>query len=245
MRSDVPERPAGPVTGAGATPLAEEAEATSLETRKTLIKAATLLGIVLLGAVGYRWTPVRTWLEPAGELAAWARRTGWWGVLAFYGASAALIFIGVPRLVFCPIAGALYGFWGGLAVCLLSASSSYFTTFLLVRGRRRSGDRATLPRRLAFLGRNPGFGGVVLARLIPLPGMVITLALSLSSVSKTSYLLGTMIGLIPEAAPLVLLGCGLLHPGPESYLHFAVIALLLIGSCWFALRYYQRRQREL
>ena len=219
-------------------------ETPAIETRQTLVKAGVLLGVVLLGALAYRLTPVRTWLEPAGELAAWARRTGWWGVLAFYGASTGLIFAGVPRLLFCPIAGALYGFWGGLALCMLSPSISYFTTFLLVRGRRRPDTRVVLPRRLAFLGRNPGFAGVVLARLIPLPGMVITLALSLSTVSRTSYLLGTMVGLIPEAAPLVLLGCGLLHPGPQSYVHFAVIAVLLVGSFWFALRYYQKRQRE-
>lgn len=244
-----PERP-GPHTGSGqAGPeielvLTEPPNASDSDTRRTLFKAAILLSVVVLGAVLYRVTPLRTWLEPAGELAGWARRAGWWGVLAFYGASAGLIFAGVPRLLFCPVAGALYGFWGGLALCVGSASSSYFVTFLLVRGRPRSGARVALPRRLAFLARNPGFAGVALARLIPLPGMVITLALSLSSVRKTSYLLGTLVGLVPEAAPLVLLGCGLLHPGPQSYVHYAVIAVLLGASFWFALCYYRKRQNE-
>lgn len=236
-----PAEASGPAPQPGPT---DDPGAPAPETRQTLVKAGILLGVVVLGAALYRLTPVRTWLEPAGELAAWGRRSGWWGVLAFYGGSAALISAGVPRLLFCPIAGALYGFWGGLGLCLLSATTSYFTTFMLVRGRRGSGTGVALPRRLAFLARNPGFAGVVLARLIPLPGMVITLALSLSSVSKTSYLLGTVLGLIPEAAPLVLLGCGLLHPGPESYVHFAAIAVLLVGSFWFALRQLRRRQRE-
>ncbi len=216
----------------------------AVETRKTLIKAAVLLGVVVLGAVLYRLTPLRTWLQPAGELGAWVRQTGAWGVLAFLGISTGLIFAGLPRLLFCPIAGALYGFWGGLGLCLLAATISYFTTFTIVRGRRTPRARTRLPRGLAFLGRDPGFWGVVLARLIPLPGMVVTLALSLSGVSRTSYLLGSVVGMIPEAAPLVLLGCGLLHPGPENYMHFAAIGVLLVASFWFALRGFRQRQRD-
>jgi uncharacterized membrane protein YdjX (TVP38/TMEM64 family) len=212
--------------------------------RRTLLKAGALLSAVLLGALLYRFTPLRESLEPAGRVAAWVRATGWTGVLAFLAASTALVFLGVPRLLFCPFAGALYGFWGGLALSVVAPTTSYFTTFLLVRGRRSGRRPVRLPRRLAFLSRNPGFTGVVLARLIPLPGMMITLALSLSKVSRTAYLAGTAVGLIPEAAPLVLLGGGLLHPGPKNYLHFAAIALFVVVGFGFALRQLRSRARE-
>jgi uncharacterized membrane protein YdjX (TVP38/TMEM64 family) len=207
-----------------------------------LTKALVLLAIVVAGAVAYRFTPLKEWFEPAGRAAAWVRDTGAWGVLAFYGISTLLIFLGVPRLVFCPVAGAVYGFWGGLALCLVAPATSYFVTFLMLRGRN-DGPVPGLPRSLAFLSRDPGLSGVILARLIPLPGMLITLALSLSGVGRRKYLFGTLIGMVPEALPLVALGSGLLNHGPDRFFHFGAMALLLVGVAWFAVRGVRRRQR--
>jgi uncharacterized membrane protein YdjX (TVP38/TMEM64 family) len=232
--SELPSAPDGDATA--------RTTSTGIDTRRLLRKAVVLLGIVVAGTVAYRFTPLKEWFEPAGQAAAWVRDTGVRGILAFYALSATLIFLGVPRLVFCPVAGAVYGFWGGLALSLVAPATSYYLTFLTLRGRN-DGPIPGLPRSLAFLSRDPGVSGVILARLLPLPGMLITLALSLSGVGRRKYLLGTLIGMIPEAAPLVLLGSGLLNPGPNRHIHFGAMALLLVAVVWFAIRGVRRRQR--
>jgi len=212
-----------------------------LSARRILIKAAVLLAVVITGALVYRLTPLKDWLQPAGSVAAWVRETGWRGVLVFYAGSALLIFLGVPRLVFCPVAGALYGFWGGLGLSLLAPTTSYYLTFLALRGRAE-GPLPNLPPGLRFLARDPGMSGVILARLVPLPGMLITLALSLSGVGRRKYLFGTLIGLIPEGAPLVLLGAGVVDGTVGQPMHFGALLLLLIGVFWLAWRRVRRKQ---
>lgn len=217
--------------------------ADELSARHILYRAAVLLGVVICGMMIYRLTPLRAWLEPAGVVAAWVRACGWPGMLLFYAGTALLILLGVPRLVFCPLAGALYGFWGGLALSLAAPTTSYFLTFLVLRGRAE-GPLPGLPGALRFLSRDPGMSGVILARLVPLPGMFITLALSLSGVGRRKFFFGTLIGLIPEAAPLVLLGAGWVDRDLGRPMHFGALALLLFGVGWLAWRRVRYKQRR-
>lgn len=219
----------------GTVPEARPPVGAGFSGRRILARAAGLLIVVLAGMLAYRLTPLRDWLEPAGELAQWVRRTGWAGVIGFYVGTALLIFLGVPRLVFCPLAGALFGFWGGLVLSLVAPTTSYFLAFLVLRGRAE-GPLPDLPPALRFLAHDPGMSGVILARLVPLPGMVITLALSLSGVGRRKYLFGTLIGLAPEAAPLVLLGAGWMDPSVGRPLHFGTLVLVLVGVGWLAWR---------
>lgn len=213
-----------------------------LSARRLLGKAAVLLAIVVVGTLTYRFTPLKEWFEPAGRVASWVREAGLAGALGFYGITATLILLGVPRLLFCPLAGALYGLWGGLALSVAAPATSYFVTFLFLRGKK-DGPVEGLPAALRFLTHDPGFSGVFLARLIPLPGMLITLALSLSGVGRRKYLVGTLLGMIPEAAPLVLLGAGLVGGGPHRTFHFGALALVCVGITWFAIRRVRRRHR--
>jgi uncharacterized membrane protein YdjX (TVP38/TMEM64 family) len=209
----------------------------TLKSGALLARALVLLAMAVGGALAYRFTPLKDWLQPAGAVAAWIRETGFAGLAAFVVGMAALILVGVPRLLFCPVAGALFGFWVGLGLCMLGTTASYYTAFLFIRGRRsRSGAPAALPPKLAFLAGNPGLAGVIVARVVPLPGMLITLGLSLSAVRHRVYLAGSIVGQIPEAAPLVLLGAGLLHPGATRYTHLTVLTLVCIFGAWLAIR---------
>lgn len=199
-----------------------------------VLRALLLLGLALLGIWLARATTIKDWLEPAGDIARRLQGIGWWSRPAFAVAMGVLVFAGVPRLLFCPLAGAAFGFWSGLAWSLVGTMLSYYGGFLFVRGRARvrRASPMQLPPRLAFLGRDPRLIGVIIARLMPLPGMVITTGLALSAVSHGAYLLGSLIGLIPEAAPLVLLGTGLLQERGRHVAFGAVgaVVLLAIGA---------------
>lgn len=202
------------------------AVAPSPDTRPMLVKALVLLGLAAAGLLACQLTPLKQWLAPAGQAATWVRQAGGLGAAVFVLGSGALILAGVPRLLFCLVAGWLYGFWLGLGLSLLATMLSYWVALVLVRGRPQAGHRARpLPARLAFLAQDPGLAGVVLARMLPMPGMVVTLALALSAVNQRNYLLGSLVGLVPEAAPVVLLGAGLLAPETSHQWRLALVVL--------------------
>jgi uncharacterized membrane protein YdjX (TVP38/TMEM64 family) len=213
-----------------------------VNTRAVLVKSLVLLVLAVLGAILYATTPLKDWLGKAGPVGVWFREMGFFGLLLFTVAASVLILAGVPRLLLCPLAGALYGFWIGLAASLAATMASYYVGFIWIRGRQKHGlDRPSLPHQLAFLAGDPGFSGVVIGRLAPAPGMVVTLALALSNVSTLSYILGSAIGLIPEAVPAVL--AGVMENDFHKWGRMAVIALFCIVAGWLVLHYLVQRHK--
>ncbi len=206
-------------------------------TRLLMIKTVVLILLALTGALLARHPGVREWTAPAGRMARALNDVGWIGIPAFIVASGLLIAVGVPRLLFCPLAGAAFGFWGGLATSTVATMTAYFLSFLFIRGRLA--DRETpfeLPPRLAFLRHDPGVAGVILTRLIPVPGLIGTAALSLSPVRKRAFLLGSFIGLVPEAVPLLLFGAGLFDRSPRQLAWLGAGALLLVVASLVLIR---------
>lgn len=218
------------------------ARAARIGPRLLLFKAILLLALALAGAALSRIPAVREALAPAGHVSEWLRNMGGYGIPAFILGTGLLIAVGVPRLLFCPVAGAAFGFGPGLATSTAATMLAYFGTFLFIRGRLA--DRETpfeLPARLAFLRVDPGLPGVILTRLIPVPGLIGTIALSLSPVRRRTYLLGSFLGLIPEAVPLVLLGAGLFEGNPKQLAWLGGGALLLVVACYLLMRRILRR----
>jgi uncharacterized membrane protein YdjX (TVP38/TMEM64 family) len=212
--------------------------------RVLLLKAGAFLAVAIVVALLCRYTALRHWFEPAGGAIDWVRNTGVWGAVIFVLGSTLLMVFGLPRLVLCVPAGVLFGFWGGMGTSLVSTMMAYQTIFLLIRGRR-NGGRATpaLPRKLAWLARDPGWMGVLVARLLPIHGMAVTVALSLSKVRNGPYLLGSLIGLAPEAAPLVLLGASLNPAGRVNLLGGVVATLAFAGVAGLGILWGIRRAR--
>lgn len=217
-------------------------EAARLGPRLLLYKALLLGALAVVGALVARIPGVREWLAPAGRLASYLEHLGWVGGPMFALGSAALICIGVPRLAFCPLAGAAFGFWNGLALSTAGAMLSYLAVFFFVRGRIQDDDAPYVPPpSLDFLRHDPGLPGVIVARLIPLPGLLTSIALSLSPVRRRSYLFGSLIGLVPESVPLVLLGAGMLDGNPKQIASMVAGALILILGCYFVIRRFSRK----
>ncbi|MBL9127480.1 MAG: TVP38/TMEM64 family protein [Verrucomicrobiales bacterium] len=212
--------------------------------RLLLLKAVVLVVLALVGALLARHPGVREWLAPAGRMSRTLREFGWIGIPIFMLVAGLLIAVGVPRLLFCPLAGAAFGFWGGFAASTVATMAAYHLSFLFIRGRIE--DRETpypVPESLAFLKYDPGLGGVILTRLLPVPGLIGTAALSLSPVRKRIFLLGSFIGLVPEAVPLLLLGAGLFENNPRHLAWMGAGALLLVVATLLLIRRLLRRYR--
>jgi uncharacterized membrane protein YdjX (TVP38/TMEM64 family) len=219
--------------------------AARLGPRLLLAKALILVALAVAGALLARIPAVREATAPAGHLTRYLRDFGLAAVPIYVGASALLIAVGVPRLLFCPLAGAAFGFWGGLLASTVATMAAYFGSFLFLRGRLADRDEPyELPAQLAFLRHDPGVTGVILTRLLPVPGLLGTVALSLSPVRKRAFFLGSLVGLVPEAVPLILLGAGLLDGSPRHLAGLSAVALVLILACFLLIRRLLRRHAQ-
>lgn len=125
-------------------------------------------------------------------------------------AIALLIACGVPRLLLCAAAGATCGFWIGLSLVEIGAIAGAYGLFCFTRwgGREYVLHRWPRLRALATIVGGQGVMGVILLRQLPLHGMLTNVCLGISHVKHRQFLVGTAIGLLPEAIPATLIGAG-------------------------------------
>jgi uncharacterized membrane protein YdjX (TVP38/TMEM64 family) len=212
------------------------AGATEPSWRRVALLAAV---IVLLLAIVYL-SPLREYLGRAAEVKRHIQALGVLAPLAVTGGVALLVALGFSRLLLCVLAGMALGFWSGLLWAQLGTLMGNYLLFLAVR----HGGRAWAERRLAKwprlhdLVRNEGLAGVILARQLPVPGLVINLACGLLPVRHRDFLLGTAIGQLPEAVPCTLIGAGVLKASPARSAGLIGLGVAL------AVRWLRRRQRE-
>ena len=183
----------------------------------------------------------------------------WAGALAFceginhYGVLAPLIFmlsvavlvcIGMPRLLLCTIGGMLFGFYQGLLYSVTGTIIGCYIVFSVVRWVGRTFIISRYPKlnRFTKLLERGGIPGVVLARQIPIHGMVINLILGLSPVKQIDFLVGTAIGLIPEAIPFTLIGKGVKQGSLEKSVAYIIIAVVILALLWLGLKIWNEKK---
>lgn len=201
--------------------------------------AAVLLAVVYL-------TPLRSYLSQVrfGVISELVKSLGLWAPLVLTLGVAALVAVGFPRLLFCVIAGMALGFWSGLFYAQVGTLLGNYAIFLIARRGGRDWARHYLAKRgrLHSLVQREGISGVILARQLPVPGLLINLACGLFSVRQRDFLLGTVLGQLPEAVPCTLIGAGALQPSFTK--SFGTISLGVIAAvlAWMALRWALRRE---
>jgi len=170
------------------------------------VVAAVLLAIVYL-------SPLREYLNRWREISDSLRGLGMLAPLVLTLSVAVLVAAGFPRLLFCVIAGMALGFWSGLLWAQTGTLLGNYATFLLARRGGHDWAQRYLSRRgrLHDLIRQEGTLGVILARQLPVPGLLVNLACGLLSVRHRHFLLGTLLGQLPEAIPCTLIGAGALQ----------------------------------
>jgi uncharacterized membrane protein YdjX (TVP38/TMEM64 family) len=225
-------------------PLPDEAETEAnaqVPWRKILLLAA-VVGVLL--AVVY-FSPLREHLERLRDIKQAIRSFGWMAPVVLMVSVAVLVAVGFPRLWFCVLAGMALGFWSGLLWTQLGTLVGNYAVFLLVRGGGGDWARRYLSKRgrLHNLMHEEGIPGVILARQLPVPGLIINLVCGLFAIRHRDYLIGTILGQLPAAIPCTLIGAGLLKPSFEKSLGLIVAAVVVAVVAWIALRSYLRRRR--
>lgn len=203
-----------------------------------------VLGAILLTLLGIGYlSPLRGYLSRVREVSDGIKSLGLLGPVVLAGSVAVLVAMGLPRLLFCVIAGMALGFWAGLFWAQLGTLLGNYAVFLLVRLHGQEWAEAYLSRRgrLSGLVRRQGIIGVILARQVPAPSLLINLACGLLPLPHRDFLIGTAIGQLPEAIPCTMIGAGLIAASFSRSVGVIGLALILAVLLWVGFKWFLRR----
>ncbi|HZR20961.1 MAG TPA: VTT domain-containing protein [Verrucomicrobiae bacterium] len=201
---------------------------------------AVVIGVLLV--IVY-FSPFRQYLGDLRNLSQRIRSFGPLAPLVLVGSVALLVAVGFPRTVFCVLAGMTLGFWSGLLWAQLGTLVGNYILFLAVRtlgldwGRRMLSKRANIRN----LVRQRGALGVIFARQLPLPGLLINVACALLPIGQVDFLVGTLLGQLPQAVPWTLIGAGLLQTSLSKSIGVIGLAIAASLLAWLGVQYALRR----
>ncbi|MCX5850533.1 MAG: TVP38/TMEM64 family protein [Deltaproteobacteria bacterium] len=210
--------------------------------RKDLIFILVISLIIL----GLHLTPLRQFGVRAMEFSEGIKEYGLLAPLIFTCGVTILVCVGVPRLLLCPIGGMLFGFFRGLIYCMTGTMIAFYIVFLFVRWAGGDFIIRRYPK-LNYFAELIGQGGipaVILARQMPMHGMVVNLILGLSPVAQKDFLIGTAIGLLPEAIPFTLIGKGIKQGSLEKSAAYIVIAVAVFAFLWLWLKIWTEKKER-
>lgn len=227
------------VPGAEASPDALPEEAGS---RGRLSALATLIAAGVLVAALSTWGPLHghDWME---TLRAWLSRAGAWAPLAFTSIGALAIGAGAPRVLFAFVGGAAFGAVWGSVLAQLATVLGCVVTFSVARWSGRPYAQGRLARRfprlhsgLELIGEHPLASNLAL-RLSPVGNcFAVNLLMSLSSMRLEGFVVGTLLGVLPETLVYALLGAGIVQAAPHLWFtSISIFGLLCLGY-WLLLR---------
>ena len=202
--------------------------------RKLLILLAVGAGLLLL----IHATPLGDKVRSSEALIRLFKSGGLEAECYFTLISALLIMLGTPRLLFCALAGLAFGFWAGLWWSLLGSLLGSYAAFRAARwgGRawliERFGSRRFFKR---IIHAEPTFASVLVMRMLPVSNGLINVGLALSQVSTSDFLLGSLVGFLPQGVIAVLVGSGLSKEIPwAGGLQIGVAGVLMAGIYFWA-----------
>lgn len=212
---------------------------------KLLLRVLLILAFAVGSIYLVYQTPLKEYLHDIGKVEATLQRTGAAAPLIFVLATAILVAIGVPRLLLCPIAGAVFGFAWGLFLSQLGTMLGSYACFLFVRWGGRSFVIRHWPRleHLSKSFQKSGFVAVFLIRQLPIGAVFLNIILGLTPVAHRHFLIGTLIGILPEAIPATLLGTGATEFLSGRSLWKISIALAILVVIWLLLAEYLKKAK--
>ena len=209
--------------------------------RELLRPALAFAFLVAALAVVY-FSPLQGYLHEVRHIRTDLQQTGHWEPIIYMLAVFLLTSIGVPRLLFCVLGGILFGFKMGLLWTQLPTLAGYYATFCFLRW----GGRNFVSRRWPRLTNTPFVFGkhaafkLILLRQVPITGIIINSFLAVSPMRHRDFLLGTALGLLPQAIPVTLIGSSAVKTERSDQMLFLGVAFLVFLG-YLAFRQFARR----
>ncbi len=212
---------------------------------RPIIKALILFVILLAAIALIHLTPVRQSLEDVHALSLKIKALGWWSPLAFTAIAGILISVGVPRLLLCSVGGMAFGFYWGLILSQMGTLIGYYITFLFVRwsGREYILNKWPKLNKYKDFFKAKGILIVLLIRQMPIAGFYINIVLGLSHIRHANFLLGTVVGILPEAIPATMIGAGVISLSPAKSITAISIAVVFFVIVWTIVGRYLRSSK--
>ena len=214
--------------------------------RRAWVRAAILAVLLAAALTAFYASPARVWLKDRDAVRRVLADLGVWAYPACVLAAAVMVPCGAPRLLLAAVGAMVLGFWSGLVLTQAGALLGYYAVFCFVRwgGREWVLQRWPKLRPLSEGLKDYGIGGVFLVRQMPVHGSLTNLALGLSGVGHYQFLIGSGIGLLPEAIPAALIGAGLVSGSFEKAFPYLAGAALAMGVLWVGVGVALRRLRR-
>jgi uncharacterized membrane protein YdjX (TVP38/TMEM64 family) len=184
------------------------------EFRKNLLKAVLLAVLLITVLAIVRFSPLGEYLR-VSNIEALKQRLVEFGALAplvFLFGGAIAITLGVPRSVVSILGGLVFGLLGGILLALPAALLGSAFIFLLTKWLGRPLFKQKVGGYLKVLEnytQTDGFLIVIIMRQLPLTSLLINVLIGLTSISMGIFLLGSIVGLLPETVIFALFGSSL------------------------------------
>lgn len=151
----------------------------------------------------------------------------------FFLLTTTLVMIGIPRLIFFTASGFLFGFAEGLSISLAASVLGSFFTFLAVRRflRRAVSPRISRHPKIARLVDSSLSSPVIASlRMLPASNFLISTGLAIGQTKSSSFLLGTLIGYLPQGLIVTAIGNGFAATDPlVQFSYFAMALIVFFG----------------
>ncbi len=226
----------------------DETESAELEqvAENTSRKLLILLGIGALILLLIHTTPFGEQFRNWDALAHTFEGGGIKAELYFVLISSVLMTFGAPRLLFCGLAGFAFGFWEGL---FWSLASSLLGSLMAFRAARWGG-KGWLTERFGhrrFFGRivhsKPTVASVFAMRMLPVSNAIINIGLALSHVGDRAFLLGSLLGFLPQGIVAVVIGSGMATDVPwMGAAQIGVAGIVLLATFFWTARKHRKRR---
>lgn len=147
-----------------------------------------------------------SWADWANESMTWIQQSGWLGWFAFVALYTITCVFFLPGSFLTIGAGAIYGFWWGTLLVIISSTMGNLANFFISRHLARGWfvKKLSHTRRFHALENAVGKEGwpiILLSRLSPvMPHSLVSYASGLTAISCTRFTLATLIGYIPISA---------------------------------------------
>ena len=150
--------------------------------------------------------------------------------LIFLVGGALVITLGVPRAVVSILGGLVFGLLGGIMLALVAVLLGSSIIFLLTKWLGRPLFKQKIGGYLKAIEnhtKTDGFLMVIILRQLPLTSLLINMLIGLTSVSMGIFILGSIVGLLPEIIIFALFGSSL----KESF----ILRVSIASTLWIVL----------